>query len=161
VQQAQHEGKTVERLRPEMPDRENVMGLLAIAKSFYPSKRESPWRWAAKFAAGNLADWKSKWLLLKAAETNNKKFFVDLGKMLSGDLDSTSIDPMEFDIARVLTRYPSISEKDALRELEKLNPKYKQLKLGTFRVRKGRILRRASVAYEAYRQFFRKAAKQA
>jgi hypothetical protein len=118
-------------------------------------------RAGAKFAAGNLSDWKSKFLLLKAAEANNKKFFIDLGKMLSGDLDSTFIYPEEFDIARVLTRYPSISEKDALRELEKLNPKYKQLKLGTFRVKKGRILRRAAAAHEAYSRFVQKAMKQA
>src|SRR5438477_3487193 len=72
-------------------------------------------RFRAKVASENLKAAKPE--ILQAAEDNDKAFFVDLGKCLSGELDPTIIDQREAYVASLLTRYPSITSKDAIDEL--------------------------------------------
>jgi hypothetical protein len=60
------------------------------------------------------------WFVLLAIETNDKTFFIDFGKCLSGKIkDSTLFDRRERDIAEIVLFNPDISAKDAIRELQK------------------------------------------
>jgi hypothetical protein len=78
-------------------------------------------------------------VITSAAEQQNREFFIRLGKCLSRPNSPLPYDELDFDIAKILMKNPAIGEKDALCELEKLNPKYKELKLGVFRNRKKRL----------------------
>jgi hypothetical protein len=86
------------------------------AKIARPHLQQQDWRYLAKLTAHNLKDWKD--IIRFAAENNEKKFFVDLGKCLSGEINCTLRDQMEIDIADILHCNPSISAKDAVREME-------------------------------------------
>ena len=62
----------------------------------------------------------SFWLVLLAIETNDKRFFIDFGKCLSGEIkDPTLFDKRDRDIAEIVACNPEMSAKEAVRELEK------------------------------------------
>src|SRR5262249_22648100 len=62
----------------------------------------------------------SFWLVLLAIETNDKRFFIDFGKCLSGEIkDPTLFDKRDRDIAEIVLFEPEMSANDAVRELEK------------------------------------------
>src|SRR5262249_33552711 len=114
-------------------------GILFLAKrSRY---LDDPWGYAwAKLAAQNLKA--SAELIHLAAQQDAKKFFIALGKCLSGEIKSTLHDKMDLDIAEILSENPSISGKEAVRELKKRGHS-RDLSLENFRVRKQRLLRQA------------------
>ena len=102
---------------------------------------EDAWGYAwAKFAAQNLK--RSAELIHLAAHQDAKKFFIALGKCLSGEIKSTLHDKMDLDIGEILSENPSISGKEAVRELKKRGHS-RDLSLENFRVRKQRLLRQA------------------
>jgi len=73
----------------------------------------------AKLAAQNLKDysWRTWW----AAERNDKRFFIELGKCLSdksGKNRSEWTSKMSRDIASIFVVNPNISDKDGVRELK-------------------------------------------
>ena len=72
------------------------------------------------------------------AKRNDKRFFIDLGKCLSGDLKPFHIDKLDCDIFGLLYRNPSISNKEAVREL--VNRSHPCLTNENFRMRKKRLL---------------------
>lgn len=55
------------------------------------------------------------------AKMKNKKFFIDLGKCLSGEIDTQLWDLRDYDMAEIILSKPRISAKDAVRELEMRN----------------------------------------
>ncbi len=97
-------------------------------------ERQSGSLFRAKLASKNLKAAKN--VIQHAAELNDKRFFIDLGKCLSGEIDSTVVDPLDGTMAGLLTRYPSITAKDAVDYLTKLG--YKLTEDG-FRMRKKRL----------------------
>jgi hypothetical protein len=74
---------------------------------------------AAKQAARDLN--LSRKLILWEAETNNKRFFIYLGKCLSGEIkiNADILDPTDLAVADIVCSNPSIKAKDAVRELKK------------------------------------------
>ena len=57
-------------------------------------------------------------LVLLAIEANDKRFFIDFGKCLSGEIkDSTLFDKRDRDLAEIVLFSPQMSAKDAVREL--------------------------------------------
>jgi hypothetical protein len=98
----------------------------------------------AKLAAQNLKV--SKDLIRQAAEDDNRRFFIDLGKCLSGEIKSKA-DEIDTDIAQIICAKPSIPAKDAVCELKKMGWHITE---DAFRVRKQRLKRAASAAHEAY-----------
>jgi hypothetical protein len=88
----------------------------------------------AKLAAQDLKLWHKN--ILAAANENNKRFFIYLGKFLSGEINAELFDPVDLDIAHLVDGNPSIKAKDAVRELEKLGWKMTE---EAFRMRKKRL----------------------
>ena len=73
----------------------------------------------AKLAAQNLKDY--SWRAWLAAEGNDKKFFIELGKCLSdksGKSRSEWTSKMSRDVASIFVLNPNISDKDGVRELK-------------------------------------------
>jgi hypothetical protein len=120
-------------------------GILFLAKrSRY---LEDAWGYAwAKLAAQNLKA--SAELIHLAAQQDAKKFFIALGKYLSSELKSTLHDKMDLDLADILSENPSISGKEAVRELKKRGHSY-HLSEENFRERKYRLLRAAYKALQS------------
>ena len=99
----------------------------------------------------------SIWLVLLAIERNDKRFFIDFGKCLSGEIkDSTLFDKRDRDIAEIVlfdpqfdTRNrdiakivlfdPEMSAKDAVRELERRG--HRGITEDNFRMWKMRLLK--------------------
>jgi hypothetical protein len=54
----------------------------------------------------------------EAAKKEDKQFFIDLGKCLSGEINAEICDPLEHDIAFVVLGNPLITAKNAVRELK-------------------------------------------
>jgi hypothetical protein len=112
-------------------------GILFLAKrSRY---LEDAWGYAwAKLASQNLKA--SAELIHFAAQQDAKKFFIALGKCLSGEVKATLDDKVDADVAHILSEQPSISAKEALRELKRRGH---HLSEENFRERKHRLLRAA------------------
>jgi|SRR5262249_16317406 len=117
-------------------------GILFLAKRsrYLEDAWGPPW---AKLAAQNLKA--SAKLIHLAAQQDAKKFFIALGKCLSSEIKSTLHDKMDVDLADVLSTNPSISGKEAVRELKKRGHSYR-LSEENFRERKHRLLRAAYLA---------------
>ena len=82
----------------------------------------------------------SIWLVLLAIETNDKQFFVDFGKCLSGEIkDSTLFDNRARDIAEIVLFEPQMPVKDALRQLERRG--HRGITEDNFRMWKMRLLK--------------------
>jgi hypothetical protein len=94
---------------------------------------DSPYH--AKWASHDLKA--SKRVLLKAAERNDKRFFIDLGKCLSGEMDPGMYDEMDECVALILACNPSIPAREGVRVLEKLG--CPSITEDNFRVRKQRL----------------------
>ena len=111
-------------------------GILFLAKrALY---LEHGWGYAARLAAQNLKDRAE--LIQLAAQHDAKEFFIILGRCLSGEIKSTSHDTMDADVADILSENPSITAKEAVRELRKRG---REISEENFRVRKQRLLRPA------------------
>jgi hypothetical protein len=102
---------------------------------WYTPEAENDWRFLAKLVSKNLKAGKD--YLLQAAERNEAKFFIHLGKCLSGEVDSTLFDSMDLYIAGLLTRYPSITARDVVDQLRRAG--YPRISEDNFRVRKQRL----------------------
>jgi hypothetical protein len=70
------------------------------------------WLSIAKLAAQDLKACKG--FICKAADENNKRFFIDLGKCLSGEIKSPAVSKREIDLAHIICRQPT--SKDEMRE---------------------------------------------
>jgi hypothetical protein len=82
----------------------------------------------------------SFWLVLLAIETNDKRFFIDFGKCLSGEIkDPTLFDKRDRDIAEIVACNPEMSAKEAVRELEKRG--HRGITEDNFRMWKMRLLK--------------------
>ena len=89
----------------------------------------------AKWASHDLKA--SKRIILKAAETNDKRFFIALGKCLSGEMDPGMHDKMDECVALILACNPWIPARQGVRALEKLGcPRITE---DNFRMRKQRL----------------------
>jgi hypothetical protein len=102
----------------EEPISENLLLCWALAQVYSPSKRMSGGRVEAHLAAQNLSGRTSKFSILRAAEANDKRFFIDLGKILSGDMKAALYDRTVVRVAMILTLNPSIKAKDAVQKLK-------------------------------------------
>jgi hypothetical protein len=91
----------------------------------------------AKWASHDLKA--NKGILLKAAERNDKRFFIDLGKCLSGEMNPGMHDKMDECVALILAYNPSILARKGVRALEKLG--CPSITEDNFRVRKQRLKR--------------------
>ena len=93
----------------------------------------------AKWASHDLKA--NKAILFKAAESNDKRFFIDLGKCLSGEMDPGMplgmYDQMDECVALILACNPSIPARKAVHVLEKLG--CPSITEDNFRVRKQRL----------------------
>jgi hypothetical protein len=74
--------------------------------------------------------------IYEQARRGNKRFFIDLGKCLSGEIKRDLVDAIDDEILRILSISPSISAKEAVR---KLSAKGWQITEENFRVRKQRL----------------------
>jgi len=91
----------------------------------------------AKWASQDLKD--SKGAILGAVKRNDKRFFIDLGKCLSGEMNSGMHDKMDECVALILAYNPSIRARNAVHVLEKFGcPRITE---DNFRVRKQRLKR--------------------
>ena len=91
---------------------EKTLGYLALGK-----QRKDHSRVSAKMTAPDLPG--SADVIYLAAANNDKKFFIYLGKYLSGKREPEVISRMERDVVSILLKNPSISAKDAVREMQK------------------------------------------
>jgi hypothetical protein len=85
------------------------------------------------------------------AQLNEKKFFIELGKALSVKTDETTLcDPVTRAVVDIISKNPSISAKDALRELGR--PDWTEETFRERRYRLKRAIREAPAENETFRQ---------
>jgi hypothetical protein len=77
----------------------------------------------------------------------NKKFFINLGKCLSGEIDPQLWDRRDIDIAEIVLFHPELSAGDAVRELERRD--HHGITEENFRMWKMRLLK-AKEQYDAF-----------
>jgi hypothetical protein len=95
---------------------------------------------AAKVAEQTGSLYSSTGLVLLALATNDKRFFIDFGKCLSGDIkDSTLFDKRDVDIAQIVLFNPQMSAREATLELERRG--HRGITEENFRMWKMRLLR--------------------
>jgi hypothetical protein len=94
-------------------------------------------RFIAKWASQGLKAHKRA--ISRAAERNDKRFFIDLGKCLSDEIDNSLYYKIAEDVALIFAFDPSIPAKDGVRLLEKFG--YPRITEEHFRVLKGRLKR--------------------
>jgi hypothetical protein len=112
---------------------EVATGILSWSK--FAPEIEKGSRIFAKFASQDLKAHKG--VILSAANRNDKRFFIDLGRCLSGEMDSRVYDKMDQHVALILACNPSIPAKDGVRVLEESGcPRITE---DNFRVRKQRV----------------------
>jgi hypothetical protein len=95
-------------------------------------EKDSPF--FAKWASQDLKA--HKLIILRAAERSDTRFFIDLGKCLSGEMDSTLYDELDEHVALILACDLSISARDAVRYLRELGWSISE---DAFRMRKQRL----------------------
>lgn len=83
-----------------------------------------------------------------AITVKHKKFFIDLGKCLSGEIDPQLWDKRDLDIAEIVLSNPRMRAKDAVRELTKLG--HRGMSEENFRNWKSKLLK-AKREYDAFR----------
>ncbi len=108
----------------------------------------------AKIAAHDLKG--SKEAIGKAADREDKVFFILLGKCLSGEITPFLVDKIDGDIAEILTQSPAIRTKEAVRELKKRGHAINE---EMFRMRKHRMIRNQSDALDVLLATWRKFSK--
>lgn len=79
----------------------------------------------------------------------HKKFFIDLGKCLSGEINPELWDKRDIDIAEIVVSNPRMRAKEAVRELVKRG--HRPISEENFRNWKSKLLR-AKREYEAFRE---------
>ncbi len=89
----------------------------------------------AKHAAKDLKQW--RWHIAQAANNTDKGFFIDLGRILSGEVSGDLYDKLDGDIAEIYAKNPMISTRKALVELERRG--YESVEEQTLRTRKSRL----------------------
>jgi hypothetical protein len=94
-------------------------------------------RFIAKLAAEDLRGFRD--LIADAAERRSKQFFISLGRYLSGESKAETWDRLDVTIARMVLENPSISAKEAVRELERHGRISKSDAESVFRNRKKRL----------------------
>jgi hypothetical protein len=82
-----------------------------------PELTKAQSRQAAEIAARDVKA--SASLISLSALEGDERFFIYLGKYLSGDMNSTFPDKLDFYVWHILRRNPSIKSPDAVRELKK------------------------------------------
>jgi hypothetical protein len=92
----------------------------------------------------------------RAADRNDEKFFILLGKCLSGEITPDLFDKTDHDIGEILTHDPATTAKEAVRELKRRGHAINE---EMFRMRKLRIIRNQSAALEALLATWRKYSK--
>lgn len=92
------------------------------------------WLNIAKLAAGDLQAFAFE--IFIAANANQKKFFIDLGKCLSGEMKS-GYDNLDISAALILSHNPVIKAKDAIHELKERG--HTEITEENFRMRKHRL----------------------
>jgi len=109
--------------------------LMRIDDAYYKKIADGlDWRKIAKLAANDLEAYSN--VIILAAQTGQKRFFIDLGKCLSGDIKS-GYDKLDYAIAVILSHNPSIKAKAAVRELKERG--HPEISEENFRVRKQRL----------------------
>jgi hypothetical protein len=109
---------------------------------YFTDETENDGLFWAKLVSKNLKG--GKQILLQAADDKNSKFFIDLGKCLSGEIDSTPFDLMDLHLAGLLNRYPSITAKDVVDQLVRVG--FPRITEENFRVRKQRLKGKLRIA---------------
>jgi len=89
----------------------------------------------AKLAAKNLKA--HRWDIAQAANNNDTGFFIDLGRILSGELSGELYDKLDADIAEICIANPGTSTRRVIIELRKRG--HKSVKEHTIRTRKKRL----------------------
>ena len=89
----------------------------------------------AKLAAQNLKA--NRWHIVQAANNGDKHFFIDLGRILSGDASSEFWDKLDSDIAELFVKNPAMSTAKATTAL--VNRCHSNLEEHTVRQRKKRL----------------------
>lgn len=120
----------------------DVLAWTALVHGKAPRPRgKNKWRefgrFAAKLASQDLRGFSA--VIAQAAETRNKHFFIALGRYLSGELKADMWDQRDVAITRMVLENPSISGKEAVRELERSGRISKADAESVFRNRKKRL----------------------
>lgn len=97
-----------------------LFGALVLAKGpplreGQPKDLRNSSRFVAKLVSQDLKGFAKT--VARAAETEDKQFFIDLGKCLSGELKREIWDRMDIAIASIVLANPSITAKDGVLEL--------------------------------------------
>lgn len=144
-------------------EKQEARAIIKAARNIFKQKTRTPAKsllfWAkfykqlqvdsrivAKNCARNL---KATWVgIAREAQKGNRQFFIDLGKCLSGEIDSTLYEKSDYDLADIVGRNPSISAREAVREMIKRG--HREVTEDTFRMRKHRLMRDAHEAREVW-----------
>ncbi len=89
----------------------------------------------AKLAAKDLKA--HRWDIAQAAVNNDRGFFIDLGRILSGELSGDFYDKLDADIAKICIANPGLSTHKLLKELQKRS--HHSVEEQTIRTRKTRL----------------------
>jgi hypothetical protein len=103
-------------------------------------------RFWAKVASKNLKAAKQR--ILEAIENNDTKFFVDLGKCLSHEIDATLLDQRDAYVAGLLTQYPSITTEDAILQLRRVG--FRLITKVNFRMLKKRLKGKVRTVHDVH-----------
>jgi len=98
-------------------------------------QRERESKIIAKLAAKDLRKW--RWEIAQAAFNRDRNFFIDLGRVLSGDMREGFHDKLDADIAEIYAENPMISTRKAVIELERRG--HSSVEEQTLRTRKSRL----------------------
>jgi hypothetical protein len=111
-----------------------------------PPELMSNRRFRAKRASQDLKAAKGE--ILVAIEDDDKEFFIDLGRCLSGEIDTTDnfLDRRECYVAGLLTRYPTIAAKDAVDQIARAG--FPRMSEENFRMLKKRMKNKVELMYE-------------
>jgi hypothetical protein len=113
------------------------------AEEFKATGRRNRWlRVIAKMASRDLKAY--RWHIVQAANNGDRHFFIDLGRILSGDASSEFYDQLDADIAELFVKNPAMSTGKALIELMKRG--HSDVKEDKLRQRKSRLGLTKSIA---------------
>ena len=98
-------------------------------------QRERESKIIAKLAAKDLRKW--RWDIAQAAHNTDRKFFIDLGRVLSSDASGELYGKLDADITEIHAKHPTISIRKTVIELERRG--HSSLEEQTVRTRKSRL----------------------
>ncbi len=105
-----------------------------LQAKIYPSLEQDPAFVLAKFAANNLKFFHKR--IHEAAKKNDKRFFIHLGRFLSGQNNAELFDPIDLAVTELVCSDPLIKAPEAVRKLEMRGWKMTE---EAFRMRKQRV----------------------